>query len=328
MQVRSTFSEGLESELPSSLPQGYPFYATDTRRLFVGRGDGIVPIAVFSAYDEELRSRATDLESEIVRLDNHLKNRLGQIGEKNVDETNLGDGKMLYYDITDDNYKFIDPIHILSSSVSGDTTNQQITLKNVVATELEPYKVYIDIPLTVNFNRRPLEILKFLESQDNMITIAATYDNQEASQFIENQYILFDGSMKLQTKYSEDMSVVSSTDENTIYSSIPVNFNEFKLIEELQVITNNPADTIYTLLESGGVHYSFVDSRWKIVDSVTPTQIDFTTQGMTDLRVVTTPTTNASFILKEVRVEDTGLIFETTIDVNLFKKISNIKVRQ
>lgn len=328
MQIRSTFAEGLEVELPSSLPYGYPFYATDTRRLFVGRGEEGLPLAIFSNFDEELRARTLTLENAFEALEEELLIRLGQIGKRNVDESEIGDGKLIYYDGINDVYKFIDPLNISGGGASSDTKDQQVTLKNVVATPSEPYKIYIDIPYTVNFNRRPLEILKFLESQDNIITVAATYDNQEASQFIENKYILFDGAMKLQTNYSELMTIHSETDNTSVYTSIPVDFNEFKLIEELSVSTNNVGETIHSMIQAGDTHYIFVDNEWVNTHLPDPSGIEFSTNGMKDIRIVTTPTTNAKFTLEKTRDEGTGFIFETAIDVNLFKQINKIKVRQ
>lgn len=320
--------EGLEVELPSSLPYGYPYYATDTRKLFVGRGENGKPLAIFSNFDEELRARTLTLENAFEALGEELLIRLGQIGKRNVDESDIGDGKLLYYDGVNDVYKFIDPLHVIGGGPSSDTKDQQITLKNIVGTPTKPYKLYIDIPYTVNFNRRPLEILKFVESQDNVITIAATYDNQEASQFIDNKYILFDGAMKLQTNYQELMTVHSETADTAIYTSIPVDFNEFKFIEELSISTDIPAQVVHSLIKTTDTHYSFVDSEWNNIHSLEPDAITFTTNGMKDLRVVTTPTTNARFTLEKTRDEDKGFIFETAIDVNLFKKIKKIKVRQ
>lgn len=320
--------EGLEAELPSSLPYGYPFYATDTRRLFVGRGEEGKPLAIFSNFDEELRARTLTLENAFEALGEELLIRLGQIGKRNVDESEIGDGKLIYYDGVNDVYKFIDPLHVIGGGPSSDTKDQQVTLKNVIATPTKPHKIYIDIPYTVNFNRRPLEILKFVESQDNIITIAATYDNQEASQFIDNKYILFDGAMKLQTRYQELMTVHSETTDTAIYTSIPVDFNEFKFIEELNVSTQNIGEIIHSMIQAGDTHYSFLDSEWVNTHLSEPDGIEFFTNGMKDLRVVTTPTTNARFTLEKTRDEDTGFIFETAIDVNLFKKINKIKVRQ
>lgn len=327
MQIRSTFSEGLEAELPSSLPFGYPYYATDTKRLFVGRGDDEAPSAISSDHEEALLKRVLKIEETASALRDELDIRLGQIGERDVDETEIGDGKLVYYDAYSDVYKFIDPINI-TGGLGGDSDDQQITLKNITATASKPHKVYIDIPYTVNFNRRPLEILKFLESQDNLISIAATYDNSEASQFVENKYVLFDGAMKPQTKYAEPMSILKGTDATAIHTSIPIDFDEFKIIEELSVSSDKAGDKIYTMIKTPDSHYSFIDNEWIDNQLTDPTGVEFVSKGMTDLRVVTTPTTNARFTLEKVKDEGTGSIFEATIDVNLFRKIQKIKVRQ
>lgn len=328
MQIRSTFSEGLESELPSSLPFGYPFYATDKKRLYVGRGDSATPEAIRSDLDVEMGETIEDIIRRLVIVEDTVDLHIGDIGSKAVDESTIGDGMIPYYDVTDNKYKFIDPVNITGGTSIQEEKLQQVTLMDVVATKSNPHKIYIDIPYTVNYNRRPLEILKFLEAQSDVTTIPATYGADEASQFISNPYILFDGEMKLQTNYSEVMRVVSEAESSAIYSSSPIDFEEFKLIEELQVVSSNPSDQLHTLIQVRDTHYSFIDSEWIDTRLEAPTGIEFLSKGMTDLRTVTNVTTNARFTLKKVREEETGSIFETTIDVNLIKKISKIKVRQ
>lgn len=328
MIVKSTFAMGLEGELPSSLPQGYPYFCTDSRNLFVGRGNSEAPTPLVSNEIEDILRRIVGLEDDVLGIHAQLDERLGQVGFKNVDEAEIGDGKILFFDEISNTFKYIDPLNIFIEGVEDGKKNQ-VTVLDVTASVADPYKIYVDIPYTLNFNRRPLEVLKFLPSQDNIVTIAATFNNREAADFFENPYVLFDGAMKLKTVYEEEMTEVDRQETGAIYKSILIDFSEFKFIEELQIKTPNVADKVYTLIRTeNDKHYTFTDSEWVDVKTATPTQVDFTTKGMIDLRVTTNVTTNARFTLNKVRNEDTGFIHETMIDVNLFKKINKIKVRQ
>lgn len=89
----------------------------------------------------------------------------------------------------------------------------QTTKLGVIASTEVPYIFELDIPSTIDFKRLPLEVLKFVPGEEDVITTLATFDNSDESSFIVDETVSFDGTMHLNTEIVSDMN-----DEGYVYN--------------------------------------------------------------------------------------------------------------
>lgn len=92
-------------------------------------------------------------------------------------------------------------IKILSNGNMSDDTEYLISYKY-----LEPKEILIPIPATDSFKRIPVEVLKLIPGKDNVIKTLVTFDNSDKDDFLPNEYVEFDGTMKLKTDYLFSMT--------------------------------------------------------------------------------------------------------------------------
>lgn len=162
----------------------------------------------------------------------NVRSDLPEIGQINklylvkTDETN-GNQPTLY--------TYMDGVYtkISGSSNSGDGYEyQQITKLGVTATATTPKVIDIIIPETYDFRRKPVEVLKFVAGEENVVTTEVSFDNSDATDFQPDDQLIFDGTMRLKTEYSEMM-----TDNGSIGIGkkfiVNLDLNKFKKIEKM-----------------------------------------------------------------------------------------------
>lgn len=101
----------------------------------------------------------------------------------------------------------MDLIDILLSS-SSSNLNQYSKL-DVIA----PYIKEITFDYNINLNFPAIEVLKFIPGNLNSVTNIYAFNNNDSSSFEQNEFVIFDGKMKLKTDYSFTM------DDNGIIGS-------------------------------------------------------------------------------------------------------------
>lgn len=116
------------------------------------------------------------------------------------------------------------------SNGGGSQNYQQITKLGVTASTSAPRQYSISIPYTSDFLRTPLEILKFLAGQQNVVKTEISFDNSDSTDFNISEKVLYDGSMKLKTSYECQMEV--DTDDSSLFK-VNVSKIDFKKITDL-----------------------------------------------------------------------------------------------
>lgn len=123
---------------------------------------------------------------------------------------------------------------ISSSGGSGGSSAdyKQITKLNITAPKTE----LISINVTNTFAKAPLEILKFVEGENDVVVTLCDFDNSDSTDFEDNEFLIFDGNMSLKTIY--DIVVSTPTQLVKGYCSITddIDLTKFKSVEEMGVV--------------------------------------------------------------------------------------------
>lgn len=88
-----------------------------------------------------------------------------------------------------------------NSGGEGEAQRQQVTKLGVVA----PKTILLNIPYTATFNRNNIEVLKFIKGNENVLVTLFTFDNEDEKDFEPNEFISFDGTMKLKKRFVYEM---------------------------------------------------------------------------------------------------------------------------
>lgn len=302
MIIRPGFAQGLEEELPSSLPQGFPYFSTDTRVIFMGRGESRVPIAIRSEEQASHGDRLQSVEDWIQATADRLDLRLGNIGTYHVDDALIEDGQLPIFNQNENKFEFIDPKSLFDENTLNDMYKQK-TLFDKEGSAAEPYQVYLDIPYTSNFNRAPIEVLKLYPSQDHVNLIADTFLNDNQEDFLENSYIEFDGTMQPKISYLYDMEDNDITASYRDEISPLIQHSEFKVIEAVEVNSHQTSSATYSFVKDELNYYVLHKNEWIHLPISYPTRIDFVENGMNNISHLTTHTSIARFRGKKVDVE-------------------------
>jgi hypothetical protein len=94
----------------------------------------------------------------------------------------------------------------------GSIKINQVTKLNVVATPENPHVVTIDRVFDNKFDRIPIEVLEMVGGEQGIIEVLAEFDNSDKTDFIENPYIEFDGTMHLKTNYTFEIEVIDAVE--------------------------------------------------------------------------------------------------------------------
>lgn len=120
-------------------------------------------------------------------------------------------------------------------SSGGSVERHQITKLGVVASPEKPKIVDIEIPETLDFMRPvPVEVLKFIPGQENVVTTICDFNNGDASDFVPDPMVEFDGTMHLKTQHVIPMKDEGLLGEGRLWSA-PIDLSQFKVIEKIEV---------------------------------------------------------------------------------------------
>ena len=122
---------------------------------------------------------------------------------------------------------------ISSSGGGGGTSNySQITKLNVTAPKTE----LIPIEITNTFAKAPVEVLKFTAGESDVLVTVCDFDNGDASDFKDNEFLTFDGNMSLKVIYDITMKDPASLGSTYVSESEEIDMNNFKKIVNVEVI--------------------------------------------------------------------------------------------
>jgi hypothetical protein len=85
-------------------------------------------------------------------------------------------------------------------SGGGAGVSNQVTKLGVTATPESPYIEEIAITQSIDFLLGAAEVLKFVAGTENVVQTICNFDNADASSFEANDFVVFDGVMKLKTQ--------------------------------------------------------------------------------------------------------------------------------
>ncbi|MGE7624633.1 hypothetical protein ACQKMD_16725 [Viridibacillus sp. NPDC096237] len=105
----------------------------------------------------------------------------------------------------------------INGGSAGNQDYNQVMKLGVIASASVPRQYSISIDYTSSFLRAPLEILKFISGQQNIVVTQMGFDNTDSTDFIENAHVVFDGKMKLKTKYEYTMMKGENFTHGTLY---------------------------------------------------------------------------------------------------------------
>ena len=128
--------------------------------------------------------------------------------------------------------------HSISSNSGGDSTSyKQITKLNATAGTV----VTIPINNTLTFIKPPVEILKFVQGTQNVTLNELTFDSGDGGKFTyDADKIKFDGSVKLKTSHTVNMttptSITDGTNSGYISESDTIDFSGYKNVEGVNTL--------------------------------------------------------------------------------------------
>ena len=113
----------------------------------------------------------------------------------------------------------------------GDSSSvavKQVTKMNIIA----PHTTTIDIPYTARFDKLPVEVLKMEGGEEDIVDTLADFDNADATDFEENDFVKFDGVMQLKKDYTDATEPLSEEVYKYDFSTI---LEVFRTIEGINV---------------------------------------------------------------------------------------------
>lgn len=108
----------------------------------------------------------------------------------------------------------------------GSIKVNQVTKLDIIATTEAPHITIIDRDFDNRFDRLPIEVLELVGGEQGVIEVLAEFDSSDKTDFIENPYIEFDGTMHLKTDYEFPVKIVDKIEG--IYSFDLNKLNKFK----------------------------------------------------------------------------------------------------
>ena len=125
----------------------------------------------------------------------------------------------------------------IQSSGGGNVNINQVTKLGVEASKDNPRVVSIPIEYTEDFKRLPIEVLKFIPGEDNIVKVVAEFNNGDQTDFDvdpEDETIIFDGTMRLKTEYEYDLVDEGELGDGRLYS-VQLDLSKFKSIERIDI---------------------------------------------------------------------------------------------
>lgn len=217
----------------------------------------------------------------------------------------------------------------------------QVTKLGVEATLAAPKIYAIDIPRTTNFLRAPIEVLRFTRGNTGVVHSVITFDNGDATDFLPNEHVVFDGKMQLKTEYPLEMQKDESWMDDGSLHSIPINRSEWLRIDKLNVLHIAIFDKDISNLKLNKTlifsndNYKKYDTTlgWQTVSATTPTTEGFLEHGIDDISTLSRKVQNlppqplidkTSILLGS---ESEGKVFGKTLELNKYMDIRKIEVK-
>ncbi|OLN21696.1 hypothetical protein BTO30_13415 [Domibacillus antri] len=146
-----------------------------------------------------------------------------------IDETNENRPSIYHFDGLE--YEMIGS----GGGGGGAQIYQQITRLGVVASSTAPRVYDITIEPTSTFLRAPLEVLIFQGGIQNVVKTEVGFDNSDAADFDESEYVIFDGAMNLKTNYTYQMTEDATWVESGTLLKCAINMGNFKKIDKIVI---------------------------------------------------------------------------------------------
>lgn len=125
-----------------------------------------------------------------------------------------------------------EPISSSGGGGGGTSNYSQITKLNVTAPKTE----LIPIEITNTFAKAPVEILKFTTGENDVLVTVCDFDNSDASDFKNNEFLTFNGNMSLKVMYDITMKGPASLGSTYVSESEEIDTSNFKKIANMEVI--------------------------------------------------------------------------------------------
>jgi hypothetical protein len=124
-----------------------------------------------------------------------------------------------------------------SGGGGGSLTIQQTTRLGVVASQAEPAVIELPITPDPTYKHLPIEILQLQSGGDNVNRTLLEFNNDDSNDFEPNEFISFDGALKLKTAYSFPMTDEGALGPGRLFSQV-LNRADFKSIESLNAVVS------------------------------------------------------------------------------------------
>lgn len=115
---------------------------------------------------------------------------------------------------------------------------QQVTKLGVTAPKTED----IEIAATEDFCLPPVEVLKFVQNEQDKVVSVCTFDNSDAGDFLidgqsaaESEAFVFDGVMKPNTSFTVAFAEPATLGDGMICESAEIDFAVYKKVEGIEV---------------------------------------------------------------------------------------------
>ena len=89
----------------------------------------------------------------------------------------------------------------LGGSSGSDIAITQLVLNNITGSAETPYVHNITMTESLNFKKIPIEILQFVAQAQDVVTTLCSFLLTDTGDFTADEYLVFDGMVKLKTDY-------------------------------------------------------------------------------------------------------------------------------
>jgi hypothetical protein len=185
---------------------------------------------------------------------------------------------------------------------------QQITKLNVTASSTTPKVIELDLNQTLDFKRKPIDVLKLTSGVADTTKTLMDFSNGEADDFQTNNNITFDGKMYPKTEYTE-----TPVDEGLLknYTTDLQNGN----------ITFDNAKTDTDTVEADYIYFDSNNNEVQI------NQESLTTSDYQTYNFVNAPIKEGSIVLYvNGTKKDYGKVYSKQVDLTNVKSLENIEL--
>jgi hypothetical protein len=125
----------------------------------------------------------------------------------------------------------MDTLNTLLTSVTPLT---QLTKLGVVGSTGSPNQTNITIPSTSDFNRPPVEVLKFIPGATNVVSTLMAFNNGDSTSFVADTQLVFDGTMHEKVTYPISMTDGGVMGTGKLWTAV-IDKTAYKAIEGIGV---------------------------------------------------------------------------------------------